>query len=351
MRVDGLLDSRAERECSNRRAPQNVVPPFHDGAVIQARFRFRLYPSTTQRSALKRVFGCCRVVFNDVIALREQQFRSGEPPLSNSAITRLVTTVAKQTPERAWLAEVSSVPLQQAVNDAHTAYRNFFASIAGKRKGGRVGRPRFRTRRDRRQTIRFTRNAHFRITAGRRLRLPGIGELKVVWSRDLPSDPTSVTVIKDAAGRYFASFVCEVEPKTKPVCGTAVGIDLGLKVFLADSDGTLVPAPRYLRKRERALKRAQEVLSRRRPGSANREKARADVASLHAEVADSRADFLHKLSSRIIDENQVVVIEEPRRQRVTGQKQQSPLPRGKWGRSRASNLCHSWREGQSCSAQ
>jgi putative transposase len=280
------------------------------GVVIQARFRFRLYPTTTERSMLKRGFGCCRVVFNDVIALREQRFRDGEPPLSNSAVSHLVTTAAKRTPERNWLSKVSSVALQQAVNDANTAYRNFFASITGKRKGGRVGKPRFRTRRDRHQTMRFTRNARFKITAERLLRLPGIGDLKIIWSRDLPSDPSSVTIIKDAAGRYFASFVCEVKPKAKPFCGSDIGIDLGLKEFLADSDGTLTPAPRFLRKAERALKRSQKILSRRRPGSANREKARAEVARLHAKVADARADFLHKLSSKIIDENQVVIIED-----------------------------------------
>lgn len=310
MRVDCLLDGPAERDCSNCRLPESVVPLFHDGGVVQARYRFRLYPTAAQRESLARGFGCCRVVFNDVIALREQRYRDGLPPLPDSEVSRLVTTVAKRTPERAWLAGTSAVALQSAVRDANTAYRNFFDSLTGKRKGGKVGKPRFRSRRDRRQAMRFTKAARFKITADGRLRLPGIGDVKAVWSRDLPSEPTSVTVVKDAAGRYFASFVCEVEPETKPALHAAVGIDLGLKEFLAGSDGTKVSAPRYLRKAERALKRAQRSLSRKRPGSANRERARAEVARLHAKVADARADFLHKLSSKIIDENQVVVIED-----------------------------------------
>ena len=249
------------------------------------------------------------MVFNDVIALREQRYRDGLPYLSDTEVSRLVTTVAKRTPERAWLAEASAVTLQSAVRDANTAYRNFFASLTGKRKGGRVGKPRFRSRRDRRQAMRFTKAARFKIVEGR-LRLPGIGDVKVVWSRDLPSEPSSVTVIKDAAGRYFASFVCAVEPETKPALNTAVGIDLGLKTFLTDSQNIKIPAPRYLRKAERALKRAQKALSRKRPGAANREKARAEVARRHAKVADARSDFLHRLSSKIVDENQVVVIED-----------------------------------------
>lgn len=280
--------------------------------MVQARFRFRLYPTAAQCSALARGFGCCRVVFNDVIALREARYRDGLPYLSDSEVSRLVTTVAKRTPERAWLTEVSAVALQGAVRDANAAYRNFFDSLNGKRRGGRVGKPRFRTRRDLRQAMRFTKAAGFKTTPEGRLRLPGIGEVKVVWSRDLPGEPSSVTVLKDAAGRYFASFasfVCEIETTPRRTLDTAVGIDLGLQHFLADSEGVKVPAARCLRKVERALIRAQRALSRKRPGSANRERARAEVARLHVKVADARADFLHKLSSKIIDETQVVIVE------------------------------------------
>lgn len=274
------------------------------------RYRYRLHPTTAQAGALAKVFGCCRVVFNDVVALRRQALAEGRPWITDAEISRLVVTEAKRTPERAWLAEVSAVALQQSVRDANRAYRNHFASKTGARAGAAVGGPRFKSRRDRRQAARFTRNSRFKVTADGRLRLPGIGDLKVIWSRDLPSEPSSVTVIRDASGRHFASFVCEVEARPSTPTDRAVGLDLGLASFATDSNGAKTAAPRPLRSTERRLARAQRALARKRPGSANREKARRTLAALHTRVTDARADFLHRLSSAIISENQVVVIED-----------------------------------------
>jgi putative transposase len=276
---------------------------------MRLRYRYRLYPSAPQRAALAKAFGCCRVVFNDVIALRRAAFEEGKPWVGDAEVSRLVVTEAKRRKDRAWLAEVSSVALQQAVRDANRAYRNHFDALTGKRAGGPVGRPRFKSRRDRHQSMRFTRNARFKITADRRLRLPGIGEVKVIWTRDLPGEPSSVTVVKDSAGRYFASFVCEVGPSPLGT-GGSLGLDLGLDSFVTGSDGRKVAAPRHFRSAERRLAKAQRRLARKRPGSANREKARRSVALLHAAVADARSDFLHRLSSAIISENQVVVVED-----------------------------------------
>ncbi|MEU8042499.1 transposase [Streptosporangium sp. NPDC049078] len=172
---------------------------------MQLRYRYRLYPDAAQRQALARAFGCARVVFNDGLRARTDAHRAGLAYLSDGELSQRLSA-AKAAPERAWLGEVSAVVLQQALADLNTAYRNFFASITGKRQGPKVGLPRFRSRKDNRQAIRFTRNARFAVTAGGRLRLPKIGEVVVRWSRSLPSEPSSVTVIKDAAGRYFASF-------------------------------------------------------------------------------------------------------------------------------------------------
>src|SRR5439155_6280535 len=135
------------------------------------------------------------------------------------------------SPERAWLSEVSAVVLQQALADLNTAFRNFFASVTGKRKGRKVAPPRFRSRKDNRQAIRFTKNSRFAVLDNGRLRLPKIGDVPVRWSRNLPSDPSSVTVIKDAAGRYFASFVVQTSEKSLPPTDSEVGIDLGLTHF------------------------------------------------------------------------------------------------------------------------
>jgi len=200
--------------------------------------------------------------------------------------------------------------LQQALADLDSAYRNFFASVTGKRRGARVAPPRFRSRKDRRQAIRFTRNARFAVTAGGKLRLPKIGDIAVRWSRGLPSEPSSVTVIMDAAGRYFASFVVEAGDDPLPAVGAEVGIDLGLTHFAVLSDGRKVANPRFLRRAERKLRKAQQALSRKARGSSNRDKARVRVARVHARVADTRRDWLHKESTRIIRESQAVYMED-----------------------------------------
>lgn len=178
-------------------------------------------------------------------------------------LSKQVITQAKATSERAWLGEVSSVVLQQALADLNVAYRNFFASIGGKRKGRKVAAPRFRSRKDNRQAIRFTRNSRFTVLGNGRLRLPKIGDVRVRWSRDLPCEPSSVTIIRDAAGRYLASFVVRSgQDETLPPGDREVGIDLGLTHFAVLSDGTKVTAPRFLRTAARRLRRLQKSLSR-----------------------------------------------------------------------------------------
>ena len=139
------------------------------------RYTFRLYPTPAQRAALGRAFGCARVVFNDGLAARREAHAAGLPYIPDGVLSKRVITEAKKTPERAWLVEVSSVVLQQALADLNTAYRNFFASVSGKRKGRRVAPPRFRSRKDTRQAVRFTRNSRFAVLPDGRLRLPKVG--------------------------------------------------------------------------------------------------------------------------------------------------------------------------------
>jgi putative transposase len=276
---------------------------------VQLRYNYRLYPAPGQRQALARAFGCARVVFNDALRARQEGREAGLPYITDAELSARLTAV-KATPERAWLGEVSAVVLQQALADLSAAYRNFFASVTGKRKGPKVAPPRFRSRKDRRQAIRFTRNARFAITPGRRLRLPKIGDVEVRWSRDLPSAPSSVTVIVDAAGRYFASFVVQAGDDPLPEATAEVGIDLGLTHFAVLSDGRKVANPRFLRRAERKLRKAQQALSRKARGSSNRDKARIKVAKVHAQVAGTRRDWQHKLSTAIIRENQAVYVED-----------------------------------------
>lgn len=262
---------------------------------------------------MARAFGCARVVYNDALALRRAMYEAGEKYLPDAELQRRIITEGKRTEERAWLAEVSSVVLIQAVNDLNGAYSNFFNSISGKRKGPKVGAPRLRSRKDNRQAIRFTRNG-FTLRDNGTLYLAKIGEVKVLWSRPLPSAPSSVTVVKDASGRYFASFVVvtdEAEDLERfPDAETETGIDLGLTHFAIVSDGSKVESPKFLRRAEKKLKKLQQSLSRKQKGSNNRRKAVVKVAKAHAHVADARRDFHHKLSTQIIAENQGVYVED-----------------------------------------
>jgi putative transposase len=276
---------------------------------VQLQYNYRLYPAPGQQQALARAFGCARVVFNDGLRARQEAHAAGLPYITDVELSARLT-VTKATPERGWLGEVSSVVLQQALADLNAAYRNFFASVTGRRKGPKVAPPRFRSRKDRRQTIRFTANARFQVLPSGKLRLPKIGDVAVRWSRALPSAPSSVTVIKDAAGRYFASFVVETEPGVLPQTEPVIGIDLGLTHFAVLSDGRKIDSPRFLRRAERKLKRAQRALSRKQKGSRNRDKARVKVARAHARVTDARRDFHHQLSTALIRENQAVAVED-----------------------------------------
>jgi putative transposase len=289
-------------------ATADVGPLGHAGWV-RLRYNYRLYPSPGQRIALAKAFGCARVVFNEALDARQQAHQAGLPYITDAELSARLTA-AKKTPERAWLGEVSAVVLQEALADLNTGYRNFFASLRGERNGPKAAPPRFRSRKDHRQAIRFTANARFKVLPNGKLRLPKIGKVPVRWSRPLPSAPSSVTVIKDAAGRYFASFVVETEPHPLPGTDTVVGIDLGLTHFAVLSDGHKIAAPQFQRRAEKTLRRAQQNLSRKQKGSRNRDKARIKVAKAHARVADARREFHHQLSTALIRENQAVAVED-----------------------------------------
>ncbi len=276
---------------------------------MQLRYSFRVYPSAGQRTALARAFGCARVVYNDALRARETARSEGLPFPKTGDLSKTLITEAKQTPERAWLGEVSAVVLQQSLRDLDTAYRNFFDGLKGKRP--RMGAPRYKSRKDTRQAVRFTANARWSITTGGKLRLPKIGDLKVKWSRALPSVPSTVTVVKDLAGRYFASFVVETGPgELLPETTPEIGVDLGLGHFAVLSDGRKVDSPRFLRRAEKRLKKAQRALSRKEKGSSNRNKLRLKVARAHAKVTDARREFHHQLSTKLIRENQAVAVED-----------------------------------------
>ncbi|MFF8880900.1 RNA-guided endonuclease InsQ/TnpB family protein [Streptomyces flaveolus] len=276
---------------------------------MQLRYNYRAYPDAAQRRALARAFGCARVVWNDCLRARKQAHAAGLAYVTSAELSRVRITQAKRTEERAWLAEVSAVVLQQSLRDLDAAYKNFFDSLRGKRKGRKVGPPRYKSKKDTRQSIRLNTNA-FCLNSDGTVYVAKVGSLKVKWSRRLPATPSSLTVTKDSSGRYFLSFVVDTATDVLPELDTDAGIDLGLSAFAVLSDGRKIDSPRFLRRAEKKLRRLQRELSRKAKGSKNRAKARAKVARQHAKVADRRRDWHHKASTQIIRDNQAVFVED-----------------------------------------
>ena len=273
---------------------------------MQVRYRYRLYPHPPRQAALARAFGCAPVVWNDALALSQDLYKRGENYLGSTELQKRCITQARQAPERSWLAEVSNVPLLQSVRDLDQAFPAWWSCRKGKRQG-RVPAPRFK-RRSNKQSLRFTRNA-FRVE-GETLRLTKVGSIPITWSRDLPATPSSVTIIKDGAGRHFASFVVQVERPQLESNGKAVGIDLGGAALTVTSDGEKIAPPQFLRSAGKRLRRVQRSLRRKARGADNRFKARFRLAKAQAKVSDSRLDVLHKLSTRLIRETQAICIED-----------------------------------------
>lgn len=267
---------------------------------IKRAYRFRFYPTPEQETLLAQTFGCVRVVYNHMLRLRSEAWEQRQERMGYNDSSASLTLLKKQ-PEYAWLNDVSSVPLQQALRHLQTAFGNFFAK--------RGCYPQFK-RKGSHQSAEYTASA-FRWD-GTSLKLAKMdAPLDVRWSRQIPQGAkvTTVTVSKDAVGRYFVSLLCDDVVSAKPEVAQVVGIDLGLTHFATLSDGEKIPAPNAFRKHEKKLAKLQRRLARKKKGSKNRTKARLKVAKLHAKIADIRKDFIHKLSTRLIHENQVIAIE------------------------------------------
>jgi len=261
-------------------------------------YKYRFYPTTEQAELLAQTFGCVRFVYNSILRWRTDAFYQRQEKIgyvgANARLTEL-----KKDPELAFLSEVSCVPLQQCLRHQQTAFKNFFE--------GRAKYPAFKSKRHR-QSAEFTRSA-FKYRDGKLYLAKSKTPLDIRWSRVLPGEPSTVTVSKDSAGRYFVSCLCEFEPSKLPVTPNVTGIDLGLKDLFITDKGERVGNPRHTAKYAARLARAQRRLSKKKLGSANRAKARQKVAKLHAKISDCRQDNLHKLSRRLINENQVICVE------------------------------------------
>jgi len=267
---------------------------------VKLRYSFRFYPTVPQTRVLARVFGASRYVYNWGLRLRTDAYRLEDYKLSYKETSALLTEL-KRTPEYAWLREISSVPPQQALGHLQEAFINFFEKRARypsfKKKSGQ-------------QSAEYTRSAFTWNPRSRILSLAGIGPLKVRWSRDFSSTPTTVTVKKDAAQRYFVTLCLDEKVKKLKPVHQAVGIDVGLTALATLSTGEKIPNPKHLERFERQLARAQRYLSRKKKGSKRRAAQRLRVARLHARIADARADFLHKTTTDLVERFDVIAIED-----------------------------------------
>ena len=261
-------------------------------------FKYRFYPTSRQRLELAQTFGCTRFVYNWALALRTNSYYQDNVSLRYTDTSNALTKL-KKDPEKPWLKETSSVPLQQGLRHLNTAFKNFFA--------GRNKYPRFKKKMGR-QSAHYTPNA-FK-WADEKLTLAKMSQpLQIRWTRRFTAQPRSVVISKDPSNRYFVSFLVEEELEQWQSTISEIGIDLGIKDVVVASNGFASGNPKHYQKYQARLKTLQRRLARKGKGSNNRYKARLKVAKLHAKITNCRKDFLHKLTTQLVRENQAIYTE------------------------------------------
>ena len=270
--------------------------------LVKRAYKYRFYPSPEQADLLNRTFGCVRYVYNRALAERSRAWTQEQKRVTFAGTCRMLTEW-KAEPETAWLYEVSNVALQQGLQHLQNAYVNFW--------GKRAKYPTFKSKHKSRASATFT-TSGFRYKDGQIFLAKMSEPLDIRWSRPLPegAEPSTVTVSRDAAGRWHISVLVEETIQQHPATDTAVGIDAGITSLLTLSTGEKITNPRHERRDRERLAKAQRAMARKVKGSKNREKARGKVARVYARISDRRSDTLHKLSTRIIRENQTVIIED-----------------------------------------
>jgi len=269
--------------------------------MTQRAFKYRFYPTPEQETLLRRTMGCTRLVYNRALAVRTQAWYDEKKRVGYSDTSALLTEWKKQD-DLQFLSEVSCVPLQQGLRHLQKAFSNFFE--------GRAKYPTFKKKRNG-GSAEFTKSA-FKFRNGQVFLAKCSEPLPIRWSRELPkgATPTTITVKLSPAGRWTVSLLVDVEIEPLPPCSNEIGVDLGVTSLVALSDGEKIANPKGFNAKRRKLKKAQKALSRKQKGSNNRHKARLFVAKVHQEIADARKDFLHKLTIRLVRENQTIAVED-----------------------------------------
>jgi len=273
---------------------------YHVSMEQKRAYKYRFYPTNEQKHMLAHPFGCVRFVYNWALRQKTDAYYTEQRRLSYKDVSEALTLLKKQD-DYSWLSEVSSVPLQQALRHLEKAFLNFF--------GRRTKYPAFKKKRNQ-QSASYTSNAFQWDRTS--LTLAKMTEpLDIQWSRPLPDSakPSSITVTKDCADRYFVSLLIEEDITCLEPADQSIGADLGLKAFVILSTGETVGNPKFFQKDEKKLAKAQRRHAKKQRGSKNRAKARTKVARIHARIADRRRDFLHQLSTRLIRENQTICVE------------------------------------------
>ena len=270
-------------------------------------YKFRIYPNIAQAQQIHRTFGCCRFVWNHYLAQRIEAYRETEKSPTRFIQDKDLTSLKKQE-ETIWLREVDATALQSSLQDLDTAYQNFFRRV---KKGEKPGYPKFKSKHDHRQSYKSKCVGTNIKVLDKAVQLPKLGLMKCRVSKAVKGRILSATVSQSPSGKYFVSICCtDVEINPMPPTGAVVGIDMGLKAFAITSDGVEYPNHKYLAKSQKKLAKLQRQLSRKSKGSNRWEKARLQVARLHEHITNQRHDMLHKLSTDLVRNYDLIAIED-----------------------------------------
>ena len=267
-------------------------------------YKFRLYPTPKQECQIQRTFGCCRYLWNHYLAQRKAVYELDGHTMNYYECAKDLTALKKSL---TWLKEVDATALQSSIRDLDTSFQNFFRRV---KNGEKPGYPKFKSKKNRRRSYKSKCSRTNIRVVGNYIRLPKLGLVKCHVSKEVKGRILSATVSQNPSGKYFVALCCtDVNFEPLPSTGAVVGIDMGLKSFAITSDGIKYSNHKYLAKSQKKLARLQRQLSRKSKGSKRREKARVKVARLHEHIANQRQDTLHKLSTQLIRNYDLVAIE------------------------------------------
>ena len=268
-------------------------------------YKFRLYPTNAQKNQISRNFGCCRYVFNHFLAQKQEHYKETGKALTRFQQDKALTSMKQELP---WLKEADSTSLQAALQDLDAAFQNFFRRV---KNGEKPGYPRFKSKKNRRKSYKSKCVGTNIKVLGNAVQLPKLGLVKCRISKEVKGRILSATVSQNPSGKYFVALCCtDVEMEPLPSTGAVVGLDMGLKSFAVTSDGVEYPNHKFLTKSQKKLARLQRQLSRKPKGSNRREKARVKVARLQEHIANQRKDALHKLSTQLVRDYDLIDIED-----------------------------------------